>query len=1335
MSTDEITPKAGNQQAKFFAVEIVDSVYVERAIGAEHAVEMIARRREANIESTAFGDHNIIDRSKVKSSTDDGDLDLKKDNSTSRYNQTRDTIESRYDEKRDDVESGFGEWRDAESQSNGTMRCDTEDTRYTDTDEESRFMNSLDEGELSSHDDIRNFSYAQVSDERTPRSLLCDFDFQPDDLLVKMNPISVDEMESTSIDEVLSEIHSVASGTEKVALPEQEMTSPEYLCDENKLDSIEDGHEGIRHHTNGTSTLPFSTNDEKLQEDATGVSSQKPLGYIPVDEQQWTSAVAEVRHEEASVKRGECSVDVVRYLICDFDLQPDDLRVNMNPNSVNEMEFSSIDEALSEIHGVASGSKKITLPEQELTSPKNLGSEEELDSIADGHEGLRHHTNGTSTLPFSTDDEKLQQDATKLSSQKPLRYIPVEKQQWTSAVAESLRREKVASAKRGECSVDVVHDVVSDLCFVVSPREYAEIGGSKVPKLRVMTSNETTRTRRLDGLKEALSKRPFSPLSSRATVPSTRKSNFAEAICDLCFVGDSSKRLERLENTLLIETAIRGSEKNFKLRNEPNTNDDLSRDRPFDEEESLSHSVTRLVENRLKTNGNSFASSDLIDLSGNVSLVAVSSTLSLRHPVMAAAMMENKAFPVCGAWQISEINELSKDVRTLINRRTSSHNVKTSDPSAVETKDHHSLEENNMATHNKQPAKGVRVSPFLKRAMKRALGSPRRSYSAHKFGNHVAATDMECSVNDFIGDTIITDFHQSSASMKMGAVHSPSAKTDVSVPFDEVDINITEVFALRQNDDEAMVEKVESTIIDDGVEDGVSICLRQDEGSRNIFLDAWVATTCDATGNDNPSIEVQECGLMSLPDDTGAVKQPDEYIAKAVQSSLKKDCDNDIINDDKTTVTVLSNEVLLLQWIFKAIVANHGESGMPQKACFRFDVCHIGESLEAFVEWTLSINWRAEYETSSKNKEKVDKFDNEKDSGGSSDFIVENARTDGLALPTDKNEVRTFVFFDEALLEAVKVALEDEGFVFFDEALLEAVKVALEDEGDDGCDAMNKDLEMVELSEDTVRPETASAFLNALHSKCSDIDLASKSQAATFDVPSDLKGFEVDQRGTVWSVAEPDTCGLHTNDKTDNCYDDIEKAVSTDKLAIMLEDEGDDGCDAMNKDLEMVELSEDTVRPETASAFLNALHSKCSDIDLASKSQAATFDVPSDLKGFEVDQRGTVWSVAEPDTCGLHTNDKTDNSYDDIEKAVSTDKLAIMPDQQSIDSGDHHTEVQELHEDSQSQILPKKEDGDSTEPVLEAGTEPLARAEVEYANMALGHYEAPNCGCVSLLFS
>jgi hypothetical protein len=549
------------------------------------------------------------------------------------------------------------------------------------------------------------------------------------------------------------------------------------------------------------------------------------------------------------------------------------------------------------------------------------------------------------------------------------------------------------------------------------------------------------------------------------------------------------------------------------------------------------------------------------------------------------------------------MNELSKDVRTLINRRTSSQNVKTSDPSAVETKDHDSLEVNNMATHNKQPTKGVSVSPFLKRSMKNALGSPRRSYSAHKFGNNVAATDMERSVNDFIGDTIITDFHESSASMKMGAVHSPSAKTDVSVPFDEVNINITEVFALRQNDDKAMVEKVESAIIDDGVEDGASICPRQDDGTRNISLDAWVATICDATGNDNPSIEVQESGLVSLPDDTGAVKQPDEYIAKAVQSSLKKDCDNDIINDEKATVTVLSNEVLLLQWILKAIVANHGESGMPQKASFRFDVCHIGESLEAFVEWTLSINWRAKYETPSKNKEKVDKFDNEQESRGSSDFIVENARMDGLALPTDKNEVGTFVFFNEALLEAVKVALEDEG---------------------------------------------------------------------------------------------------------------------------------DDGCDSMNKDLELVEFSEDTVRPDTASAPLNALHSKCSDIDFASESQTPTFDVPSDLKGFEVDQRGTVWSVAEPDTCGLHTDDKTDNCYDDIEKAVPTDKLAIMPAQQCIDSGDHHTEVQELHEDSQSQILP---DGDSTEPVLEAGTEPLARPEVEYANMALAHYEAPNCGCVSLLFS
>ena len=163
----------------------------------------------------------------------------------------------------------------------------------------------------------------------------------------------------------------------------------------------------------------------------------------------------------------------------------------------------------------------------------------------------------------------MQQDATTLSRQKPPGHILVEKQQWTSAVAESLRRDKAASAMRGECSVDVVHDVVSDLCFVVSPRKSAETEGTKVKKFRVETRNDTTRARRLEGLKDALSKRPLSPISARTPKSSTRKSDFKEAICDLCFVGDSSKKLERLESTLLIETALRGSKKISEATNEP----------------------------------------------------------------------------------------------------------------------------------------------------------------------------------------------------------------------------------------------------------------------------------------------------------------------------------------------------------------------------------------------------------------------------------------------------------------------------------------------------------------------------------------------------------------------------------------------------------------------------------------------------------------------------------------------------------------------------------------------------------------------------------------------
>ena len=224
------------------------------------------------------------------------------------------------------------------------------------------------------------------------------------------------------------------------------------------------------------------------------------------------------------------------------------------------------------------------------------------------------------------------------------------------------------------------------------------------------------------------------------------------------------------------------------------------------------------------------------------------------------------------------------------------------------------------------------------------------------------------------------------------------------------------------------------------------------------------------------------------------------------------------MNDEKA-LTVVSNEILLLQKIFKAIVANQDESEMPHKSSFRFDMCHIGESLDTFVEWTLSFSRQTKDKTPSQNKDEVD---NERDSCGLSDSIVENARKDGLAFSSGRDQAVTFVFSDEALLEAVKVALENER---------------------DGCDSINKDLELLELSEETASPKTAQGLLGVLYSMCSDTNLGSKSQAATFDV-------------------EPDTTrDLYTDDKTDDCYvqlvasrsieyKDIEKVAPTDKLAV-----------------------------------------------------------------------------------------------------------------------------------------------------------------------------------------
>lgn len=149
-----------------YAVEIVDSI--GSTIDAKHSVEMIARHRKEHIEYMAFGEDSIIQRSKCKSSVDEEDLPERKDDISSRFNQSKDTIEGPYDEERDDVEGRIGE----RSQSNTTTRADTVDSRYTDTDGDSRFMNSLDEEDFSSDDDVRNFSYTHVSDERTPRSLM-----------------------------------------------------------------------------------------------------------------------------------------------------------------------------------------------------------------------------------------------------------------------------------------------------------------------------------------------------------------------------------------------------------------------------------------------------------------------------------------------------------------------------------------------------------------------------------------------------------------------------------------------------------------------------------------------------------------------------------------------------------------------------------------------------------------------------------------------------------------------------------------------------------------------------------------------------------------------------------------------------------------------------------------------------------------------------------------------------------------------------------------------------------------------------------------------------------
>ena len=447
----------------------------------------------------------------------------------------------------------------------------------------------------------------------------------------------------------------------------------------------------------------------QVEEKRSGPESRM-LSY---DDSQYSNFLNKDFSSEADIRDFACShvsnEQTPRSLICDF--QRDDFALQMSESLMDSESSESFEDMI-------------------LTDSKSTGvNAAEIDQVVEFHSGLRLKVK-TEDVPIAvTNGEKVQQSVANSSLEKPLVGMYLEKTEWETAVTEAICRERAAIQHGGECSVDAVLGVVNDLCLMGSIDEVSQKTSSVDLDYKMGAEQD------LRGLKKVLSKRPLSPLSPCSPKQSTRKSDLSAALSDLCFMGDP-KKLERPASTLLLETAVR----EFEKTSAETLKYEVERDHPFDEQESLMFSLIRMIDEVLVKNGNPFMSNDLVDLSGNVSLVPVSSTLTFRHPVMAAVALEDNHFPACGDWQLGEIEEIVKDIGVWMKRKA----TEASPASDTEANSEKQMSE---ASQKRSPSLKTEVNGkenSSREAMKHALHSPRRSYSTHKFSRKVETTAYVC---------------------------------------------------------------------------------------------------------------------------------------------------------------------------------------------------------------------------------------------------------------------------------------------------------------------------------------------------------------------------------------------------------------------------------------------------------------------------------------------------------------------------------------------------------------------------------------------------------------
>jgi hypothetical protein len=796
--------------------------------------------RVAQIEYMAFGDDSIIERKTMSSHPN---VEARGDVETQRA-EARGDVETQRDERCDSGKRLGEERCDIHTQLNETAgfndsKCETE-TRFTGTDEESRDMNTLVEFS-SSDDDAAVFEYSQISNELAPRSFLCDItrdDFRIDQVSTgSLSLMDLEESESPNISEEDSGNNQITPWSPKAILcgaaeDPFDVVATESPFDERAIDGEDtELQQELRKANEGN---PISTS-AATQQDVILLLPDKPLTGMGVGEQAWKTATMEAARQDDISRNDQITPWSPKNILCGAAEAP-----------VDTEDETAVGEAID--------NKKVR---EEVQLAEELQKANEDD------------------IPFSMSKMAQQEVALSLRD-KPLIGIDMEERVWKAVTREAARREKAATPKT---TVEGICDAVIDLLLISSPRQQPKVQADATShSLDVKADPEQT----LNGLKAALSKRPFSPISPRASKSTSRKSDLSQAVRDLCFVGDATK-LERAEPTLLLETAVRGSEKVFKTESSVI-------DRPFDEEASIMLDVNQVVEANLEKKGKSYPSNDLVDLSGNVSVVPVSRTMSERHPVRTAAATEENRTPACGVWQVEEINELVCDLRVWVTRGTSQ-------PTSEEQSVSISKEEDDKAqvddTENSNKMRS------LNNALRGAIHSPRRSYSAHKFRRNIE-TNNGTACDLCVRSSQIDPFESSLlAQIKVRTAASPSGQTDISLPFDE----------------------------------------GQHENSMHSSGDAY-----------NSDIEVVGA-KASIMFEAGLF----HFQALQLNGEFRYSIDHTLlamVMPRNATLVIPSLVLLPLYPVLEAIVSVHNVQ-TPETTTFQQGFCHLNESFETMKEWIV----------------------------------------------------------------------------------------------------------------------------------------------------------------------------------------------------------------------------------------------------------------------------------------------------------------------------------------------------------------------------------------------